>query len=540
MEPISEKEEDQSHKSLPKTKSQTWRAYISDIQLKIQLIFYRISLFFSVDEKTKSKLWYKIFHEIFISSSMPKSQAYLYEQGFTKKSPFWFTLLSIDVVLRGISQVFLCNHPLCGVLICIGLGLSSYKLPLFALLGSAVCSFSAVSIARPPKEDILAGLCGYDGALVGCACLSNIASFQSVGSTVLLSFLAGIVHVACANLMKIWQLPCFTFAFNIVTIMILFSIKGDTVGIRFADASTKTYSHDYTDMSVMFAVDATIKGVGQFMFADTTIGSALVIAGIAMCSRKGALIAMLGSIVGWVISFYVLDVSNKINVRNGLYGYNCAGTCCVLAGGIFYKASDGAVLVGVTGASLAALLTVGIQGALDGLPVLTFPFILSAWIIMLSRSKWLDSADGILKPLMRRISSRQISNRPLKIPFLDYYPRLASKDSKRDETISRINSTGILQRMKSSSASLFQTPLNRSRNVSKIAACDVEEGNFDGKETDIPLYSTSSTKNRGSFKASFKDVSRAVVEAQREIRYEQVEAIAQVYEFEESEIEDNS
>jgi hypothetical protein len=156
-------------------------------------------------------------------------------------------------------------------------------------------------------------------------------------------------------------------------------------------------------------------------------------------------------------------VTNVAAIRSGLYGYNAAGTCCVLAGGIFYKASDGAVLVGVFGACLASLLTVGFQGAFSGLPVLTFPFITSAWIIMLSRSKWLnDTSDGILRPLMRRMSSRQalkFSPDRFKIPMLDYYPKFmakSSRNSSRNASSSNLvgNETELFERIKRKNNSL--------------------------------------------------------------------------------------
>jgi urea transporter len=386
---------------------------------------------------------------------MPKTQEYLFQHGFVKRKPFQFILLCIDIVLRGIAQVFLCNHPICGIFVCIGLLMSDYQLPLYALIGTAVSTASAVLVARPPQADVLAGLCGYDGALVGCSCYVFLLEQQALGAAFLLSILAGIVHVAMTNLMKMWELPSFTFAFNIVMIMMLFSIKGDAVALHFSDASPAAHQEEFTEMSLMFAVDASIRGVGQFMFASTTVGSGFVLAGITMCSRKGASIALLGSIVGWLVSYYILHVRNVVNVRSGIYGYNCAGTCCALAGGIFYKVNDGAVLVGVFGACLAALLTVGFQGIFDGLPVLTFPFITSTWIIMLSRSKWLHaSSDGILKPMMRRLSSsRQFSSkRVFKIPLLDYYPTLGNDKKDNKELFGRGNSNNSAILSKNSSA----------------------------------------------------------------------------------------
>jgi urea transporter len=529
--------EEKSHcptSNIHRQKSTDRRKSLQNTQLRAQLFIYKLSLLFEIfnpSEETKSKKWYKMYEEIYLSSSMPKTQKFLYDKGFVDQQPLYFVLLCIDVILRGIAQVFLCNHPLCGILVLIGLGFTSFKLPLYALLGTALSTFSAVVVARPPEADILAGLCGYDGALVGCACLTFFGGVEeTITRTILLSFLAGIVHVAVTNLMKIWQLPSFTFAFNIVTVMMLFAVKGEAVKLRFVKSVPLTYAADWTDMSLMFVVDASIRGVGQFMFADTTIGSSFVVAGIALCSRKGASIAVLGAMIGWIVAYYVLDATNRVNIRSGLYGYNCAGTCCVLAGGIFYPASDGAVLVGICGAALAALLHQGIAGMFDGLPVLTFPFIVSAWILMLCRSKWLDvESDGILRPLMKRMSTGKLPAFGIK-----YKPHPGSRTTSNADPLSRlrshiqsITSSNKIARRQSSAKIAVLPPLPQ-ETAGSVNGDDIESASADGKsaERDQVLYAnqSSSAKFTGSAKTpiSFKNIAHALVDVQREIREEQV------------------
>lgn len=456
---------------------------------------------------------------------MPKSQKFLYDRGFIQRKPAFFVLLCIDVVLRGVAQVFLCNHPICGIFVLIGLGFTSIKLALYALLGTFFSTFSAVTVARPPEADILAGLCGYDGALVGCACLTFFGGVdETIAATVLLSFLAGIVHVAVTNLMKMWQLPSFTFAFNIVTIMIIFAVKGDNVKLRFAKSAAVHHSPNWTDMSLLFAVDASIRGVGQFMFADTTVGSSFVVAGIALCSRKGAAIALLGSIVGWVTAFYILDTTNRVNIRSGLYGYNCAGTCCVLAGGIFYRASDGAIVVGICGAALAALLHQGMSGLFGGQPVLTFPFITSAWILMLCRSKWLDmESDGILRPVLKRMATSKLA--------MKMKPRLNAATADPIARLrSRLQGSASANQLtkRKSSAKIAVAPLSSSSSVKDFSATtDLEQGQADdttteqGAELFVAQESTSTTSMKVRSKSiSFKNVAKALVDINREIKEE--------------------
>ncbi|RYH13392.1 urea transporter [archaeon] len=350
-------------------------------------------------------------NELFISGNMEKTQRFLIDKGWKNRQKYscgYSTLLFIDITLRGISQVFLCNNPFSGMFILAGVAMTSWELMLYSILSTVVATISAATIGRPPPEDILAGLCGYDGALVGCACWAFLKPSYALQAAFLLPVLAGFVHVAFVNFLRTWELPCFTFAFNVVVIMFLFASDSGVIKLEMASGSPAEHRDSWNEMSATYAMDATIRGVGQFMFADTTVGSAFVIAGICVSSRKGAVIAVIGSIVGWVMARYVFHATFEDNIRAGLYGYNCAGTCCALSGGIFYKTSDGAVVVGIIGAVFASLLTFGFAGMFDGLPVLTFPFIVATWVIMLSRTKWLTEATEYVRPLMRRMSSRQL------------------------------------------------------------------------------------------------------------------------------------
>ena len=61
--------------------------------------------------------WYWLFHEICLSGDMSTTQQYFYTR--SSSSIVFALLLCIDVVLRGIAQVFLCNHPISGIFICI-------------------------------------------------------------------------------------------------------------------------------------------------------------------------------------------------------------------------------------------------------------------------------------------------------------------------------------------------------------------------------------------------------------------------------------
>ena len=129
------------------------------------------------NEYNISRLAYCI-DEIFFSGNMPDFKTYIKfklsqtilcveaSKSFSTKAwillkgvPF-LLLYFVDIVLRGVSQVYLCNHPLCGLLICIGLWTTSFELLIFGLVGSAVSTVAGYIISSPKLEEVEAGLCG--------------------------------------------------------------------------------------------------------------------------------------------------------------------------------------------------------------------------------------------------------------------------------------------------------------------------------------------------------------------------------------------
>lgn len=335
--------------------------------------------------------------EVFLTGDMPNWKAYV--QRNHRRSVFRYLLFVCDVVLRGVAQVYLCDNPVTGVLVLCGLICTSWVLAAYAVLGTFFATLGAQLICRPQFDTITSGMCGYDGALVGCACLvllDQSLEARTVGVAIVLSFVSGVVHVALANLMSTIRLPTFTFAFNVTTIAFLLSVKTNNAGIisLASSAAPDAYPLGYTDFSASFLWDASVRGVGQFMFADTTAGSILIILGIGVASRMGAMAAWGGAAVAAITAVFLLAVpiSGRIDVRNGLFGYNSAGTCASLAGGVIFDPTVSGCVFGVFGAAFAVLLQTMFKALLGhqfGLPVLTFPFITSTWLMLLTKSKLL-------------------------------------------------------------------------------------------------------------------------------------------------------
>ena len=253
----------------------------------------------------------------------------------------------------------------------------------------------------------------YDGTLVGCA----VYSFLSMSNTELiqpsmtnegmlivmaLGFAVGVLHSSCVNMSK---LPALTLAFNILIMAFILALARRNATVASLSWLLDT-PDDYVappgedpswgNMSFLFVVDAAFRGVGQFCFVGTTAGGMLVLLGITICSRRAGCMALVGSLTSMIMCRYVLllPVAAHATIRNGIYGYNAMGTCVSLGGDVFFQYDATSKYVAVLGAALTVLMQVATQSVLDtdglGLPVLTVPFVLTTWMIMMSRSYMLE------------------------------------------------------------------------------------------------------------------------------------------------------
>jgi hypothetical protein len=119
-----------------------------------------------------------IWDDIVMSGSMPKFSAYLkhYEfyphdvdpetlsveghiRTYMNHIPF-LCLYYANIVLRGVGQVYICNNPVTGLFVCIGLCISSPVLMMYGLLGAAFANLGAIVICPPATEEIESGLFG--------------------------------------------------------------------------------------------------------------------------------------------------------------------------------------------------------------------------------------------------------------------------------------------------------------------------------------------------------------------------------------------
>ena len=123
-------------------------------------------------------------------------------------------------------------------------------------------------------------------------------------------------------------------------------------------------------------------GISQIFLQDNWLTGIVVVAAIAVSSPIAAAAVVAGSALA-VAAGSFLGVS-EIFIRSGLLGYNAALTALAL-GGFFVLLDRAGAIYAALGVVVTACVSVGLAKVLapSGLPVLTLPFVIVTWLMLL-------------------------------------------------------------------------------------------------------------------------------------------------------------
>ncbi|WP_244933548.1 urea transporter [Neobacillus mesonae] len=128
-------------------------------------------------------------------------------------------------------------------------------------------------------------------------------------------------------------------------------------------------------------VRTSLKGISQVILIENAVSGFIILAAITIASYSLGIITLLSSIVGTLIG--KLGGAEEESVNQGLYGYNSVLTGMALS---LFLSSDDRWLIAIAGAAVAALFTAAMVHFMrqSGIPVLTFPFIVLTWFLLLT------------------------------------------------------------------------------------------------------------------------------------------------------------
>ena len=272
---------------------------------------------------------------------------------------------AIAIWLRGLGQVMFQRHAGTGLFFLVGMALGSPWLSAGAAIGGAVGPLVAWLLRRD-RAAIADGLYGYNSALVGAA-----AGFFLPPNVMTLALAAGgaALAVPVTGLLRRLPFPAYTTAFVIVAwgMLILAGDLGDRLPA--AASPERVLRPGWTGLA-----EEVFAGLAEVMFSANALSGICFLVGIAWSAWRHALIAVVGAILGTFLALYHGDPAGQLAL--GIYGYNAA-----LAAMAAWLARPSLVP-----AALAACVSVPLTEFFPsnfGVPTLTAPFIMAAWIVLL-------------------------------------------------------------------------------------------------------------------------------------------------------------
>src|SRR3990170_1463636 len=267
-----------------------------------------------------------------------------------------------EIILRGISQIFLLNNVITGILFLAGAFYNSWLIGMGAVIGLLAGTFTAL-LFKYKRDDINNGLYGYNGALVG---LATVYFFGFNMPSVIALFFGAVLSSIIMHFMIKRKFPPFTAPFIISTWIVMAIVL--TLKIMPLKAT------QLPNASNLEIIPALSRGIGQVMFQENIITGIILFIGILVCSRISALYALLGTGIGVIVACVCSFPLSMITA--GLFGFN--GVLCgiALSG---KKWHHGILAI----ASIVVSVFVMFGMSRLGIITLTAPFVISTWLVLL-------------------------------------------------------------------------------------------------------------------------------------------------------------
>lgn len=295
----------------------------------------------------------------------------------------------VDSVLRGVGQVYLQNNPLTGLIFLIGIFINSYQNGLYALLGTAVATATALVLGAS-RNAVWSGSYGFNGTLTALALALYLQHNLTLAVYVIAAAIfSTIVTAAINDVFMAHHFPILTAPFGLTAWLFIpalysFGRLGSTAALGTPHLPAAAPVTPPT-LTASDAVMGFLNGPAQVMLQQNIWTGVAFLIGLLVNSRISCVAAIVGSLVGIGVAWGL--GGSESAMRIGLYGYNSVLTAVDL-GGIYYLLSGRTALFTL----FAAIVTVIIYGMLHavlaplGMPVLTAAFVITTWLCLLGKA----------------------------------------------------------------------------------------------------------------------------------------------------------
>ncbi|MBO9584860.1 MAG: urea transporter [Flavobacterium sp.] len=268
----------------------------------------------------------------------------------------------VETVLKGIGQIMLQESAWTGLLFLVAISYDSLLMG-FAALVSAIIGTATAKIFQFSDENIKAGLYGFNATLIG---VGLAFFFQTSPLIWFLIVLGSILSTLLMEFSIRKKIPFFTFPFIVITVAAVLSIQHfGLAAARIPEANV--------EMDGLEVFEVAAHAYSEVIFQGTIAAGLLFFIGVFLNNPTAALYGFVAAIIAGAIAHFDRD-SVKL-IEDGMFSFN-AVLCGIACSGT--KPRDG----------LYVLLSVIIATCFDifmmhnGWITLTFPFVLSMWVIV--------------------------------------------------------------------------------------------------------------------------------------------------------------
>jgi urea transporter len=302
----------------------------------------------------------------------------------------------IRMYFRGIAQTMFQQNAWTGLFFAAGIFWGSYEcgLPQVAwgmLLGCFVSTLSGY-LLKEPVSDGLAGLWGFNGALVGAAFPTFLA--QTPGMWAGLVFCAAAttwVRTALNRVMLPWKVNSLTFSFVFCTWVFLLAthVMHGLTSLELPLPRLLEGNFATGPYTFLLLAESWLKGISQVYLINSWVTGLLFLIGLAVGNFWAAFWAALASVIA--VAAALLYGAPEAAVAVGLYGFSPVLTGIAL-GSVFYKTNLRIFFWTVLGIIFTVFLQAGMDALMlpFGIPTLTAPFCIAAWLFLLPLYRFND------------------------------------------------------------------------------------------------------------------------------------------------------
>ena len=306
------------------------------------------------------------------------------------------TLGFIDWVLRGIGQVVFQNNPVSGAVILAGIFYNSWIYATVCVLGAMISTATAL-LFKADRGMIKDGLFGFNGALIAIALVAYTSPNFTTGSVpnlylwvyiVLSAAFTAVTVPAFGALLGPHKVPGLTMPFVLATWFVLGALlQFSTIDV--SNALKPTSPSDFTGPRPEYTwitwFHGITMGIAEIFFQDNWTTGVIILIGIAINTRIGAMMALMGATLA--VATAVFYGAHDEAIRDGLFGYNAALTAMAL-GGLFFVLNVPGFIYTVIGVVVTARVwaSLGIFLEPTGMPVLTSAFVFVTWLMLLAKN----------------------------------------------------------------------------------------------------------------------------------------------------------